>query len=300
MSAGPKSGGLGRSFVLALPTAWLLLFLALPFLIVLKIAFAESEIGIPPYTPISSFDEEGRVSLTLYLANFELIVTDQLYFAAWFSSIRVAAVAAFLSLVLAYPMAIGIARAPDRWRITLLMLVMLPFWTSFLIRVYAWIGILKDNGWLNGFLLWAGVISEPLQILYTDTAMYIGLVYAYLPFAVLPLYATISKLDGALREAAADLGARPPWVFLTVTLPLSLPGAAAAFMLVFIPSVGEFVIPELLGGPDTAMVGKVLWTEFFQNRDWPLASALAAAMLLLLVLPIAWFQRSLGQAEQQR
>lgn len=279
-----------RALLLALPWVWMALFFVIPFAIVLSIAFAEPAETLPPYTPLLRWAEEGGPVLHLNLANFRLLLEDPFYIEAYLRSLRVAAISALLCLLIGYPMALAIARAPARWRNALLMLVILPFWTSFLLRVTAWIGILQDQGWLNGALMALGLIEEPLQLLYTDVALYIGITYCYLPFMVLPLYATLSKLDAALLEAAEDLGA-PPWrAFLQVTLPLSMPGVIAGSLLVFIPAVGEFVIPELLGGPGAQLIGRVLWTEFFQNRDWPLASALAIVLLVALVVPIALFQ----------
>jgi putrescine transport system permease protein len=281
---------LRRALVLALPWAWMALFFLVPFAIVLTIAFAEPAEGLPPYAALLRWSGEATAILQLNLANFQLLLEDPYYLDAYLRSLRVAAISATLCLLVGYPMTLAIARAPDRRRSTLLMLVILPFWTSFLLRVTAWIGILQDQGWLNGLLLGLGLIAEPIPLLYTDAAMYVGVTYCYLPFMVLPLYATLSKLDPALLEAAEDLGA-PPWrAFLSVTLPLSMPGIVAGFLLVFIPVVGEFVIPELLGGPGAQLIGRVLWTEFFQNRDWPLASALAIVLLLALVVPIALFQ----------
>jgi putrescine transport system permease protein len=287
----------GRALVLALPAAWMLLFFAAPFAIVLSIGFAEPAEGIPPYAPLLRPADGALPALHLNLGNFRLLWEDPFYIEAVLRSLRVAAVSATLCLLIGYPMALAIARAPESWRNTLLLLVILPFWTSFLLRVTAWIGLLQDQGWINGALLGLGVIAEPIPLLYTDLAMYLGITYCYLPFMVLPLYATLVKLDAALLDAASDLGA-PPWRgFLAVTLPLSLPGVLAGFLLVFIPAVGEFVIPELLGGPGAQLIGRVLWTEFFQNRDWPLASALAVALLAVLVLPIAIFQARLGREE---
>ncbi|MGG5889434.1 ABC transporter permease subunit [Falsiroseomonas sp. HC035] len=281
---------LRRALVLALPWAWMGLFFLVPFVIVLSIAFAEPAEGLPPYAALLRWSGEATAILQLNLANFQLLLEDPYYLDAYLRSLRVAAVSATLCLLVGYPMALAISRAPQRQRNLLLMLVILPFWTSFLLRVTAWIGILQDQGWLNGLLLGLGLIAEPIPLLYTEAAMYLGITYCYLPFMVLPLYATLSKLDPALLEAAEDLGA-PPWrAFLSVTLPLSLPGIVAGFLLVFIPVVGEFVIPELLGGPGAQLIGRVLWTEFFQNRDWPLASALAIVLLLALVVPIAVFQ----------
>lgn len=285
------SGRLARLVVLVLPYLWLLLFFLLPFLIVAKIALSEAAIGIPPYAPILRWTEENVLTVVLNFGSFATLIEDDFYLDAYLRSLRVAGISALLCLLIGYPMAYAIARAPEHRRNLLLLLVVLPFWTSFLLRVMAWIGILQDQGVLNSVLLWLGVISEPLRLLYTEGAVYLGIVYCYLPFMVLPLYATLSKLDPVLLEAAADLGARPFRAFLTVTLPLSLPGILAGFMLVFIPAVGEFVIPELLGGPSAQLAGRVLWVEFFQNRDWPMASALAVALLLLLVVPIAAFQR---------
>jgi putrescine transport system permease protein len=280
-----------RLLLLALPYAWLLLFFLLPFLIVAKIALSEAAVGIPPYAPLLRWTEENVLTVVLNFGSVTTLIEDSFYLEAYLRSLRVAAISAILCLLLGYPMAYAIARAPEHRRNLLLMLVILPFWTSFLLRVMAWIGLLQDQGVVNGLLLSLGLISEPLRLLYTEAAVYLGIVYCYLPFMVLPLYATLSKLDPVLLEAAADLGARPFRAFLTVTLPLSLPGIAAGFMLVFIPAVGEFVIPELLGGPSAQLVGRVLWVEFFQNRDWPMASALAVALLLVLVVPIALFQR---------
>ncbi|QXM23912.1 ABC transporter permease subunit [Elioraea tepida] len=284
-----------RLAVLVLPYAWLFLFFLLPFLIVAKIALSEPALGIPPYAPVLRWTEEKVLTLVLNLGNFALLAEDRFYLEAYLRSLRVAAVSALLCLLIGYPMAYAIARAPERRRHLLLVLVILPFWTSFLLRVMAWIGILQEQGVLNGLLLSLGLVREPLRLLYTEGAVYLGIVYCYLPFMVLPLYASLAKLDPVLLEAAADLGARPFRAFLTVTLPLSFPGIAAGVMLVFIPAVGEFVIPELLGGPSAQLVGRVLWVEFFQNRDWPMASALAVALLLLLVIPIALFQHLAAQ-----
>ena len=287
----------GRALVLALPAAWMLLFFVAPFAIVLSIGFAEPAEGIPPYAPLLRPADGALPALHLNLDNFRLLFEDPFYIEAVLRSLRVAAISATLCLLIGYPMALAIARAPDAWRNTLLLLVILPFWTSFLLRVTAWIGLLQDQGWINGALMGLGLIAEPIPLLYTDLAMYLGITYCYLPFMVLPLYATLVKLDAALLDAASDLGAAPWRAFLAVTLPLSLPGVLAGFLLVFIPAVGEFVIPELLGGPGAQLIGRVLWTEFFQNRDWPLASALAVALLVALVLPIALFQARMGREE---
>lgn len=257
---------------------WLGLFLLLPFAVVLKISFGTPQLAVPPYGP------------PLTLDNYALIFQDSLYLKAYLGSLRIAFVSTLLALLLGYPMAYAIARAPVRWRHALLLLVILPFWTSFLVRIYAWIGLLRPTGFINTALEALGLIAEPLRLLNTDGAVYLGIVYAYLPFMVLPLYARLEKLDPALLEAAADLGARPWRTFLGVTLPLSLPGIVAGCLLVFIPAVGEFVIPELLGGPDTLMIGKVLWGEFFTNRDWPVSASVAVILLALLIVPVLWFQ----------
>jgi putrescine transport system permease protein len=280
----------GKILVGLPPYGWMALFFLVPIIIVFKISLAELQIGSPPYTPLVAWAENGWPALKLNFANYALLLSDDLYFLSYLNSLKIAAISALCCLLIGYPMAYAIARAPMKMRNVLLMLVVLPFWTSFLIRVYAWMGILKNEGLLNAFLLWTGLISEPLQILETDTAVYIGIIYSYLPFMILPLYANLEKMDLSLLEAAADLGCKPFRAFLAITLPLSLRGIAAGFMLVFIPAVGEFVIPDLLGGPDTLMIGKVLWSEFFDNRDWPVASAVAVAMLAVLVIPIMVFQ----------
>lgn len=281
----------GRNAVAWVPLLWLGLFFGLPFLIIARISLSEVVIGLPPYSALVDWSSAGLLQIRLNLANFMLLFDDSLYLDAFANSVRVAAVSTLLCLLLGYPLALGITRARESLRIPLLMLVVLPFWTSFLIRVYAWIGILKGNGLINNFLLWIGVIDQPLQLLHTDFAVYLGIVYAYLPFMVLPLYATLARMDGSLLEAAADLGCRPMCTFWRVTVPLSMPGIVAGSLLVFVPAVGEFVIPDLLGGPDSLMIGKVLWTEFFNNRDWPVAAAVAVALLALLVVPVLMFER---------
>jgi len=277
-----------RWLVIAPPYAWMLLFFAVPFLIVLKISFAKSQIAIPPYTDLLQISD-NVLQLVLNLDNYLYLFRDMLYVNTYLSSLKIAVISTVLCLLIGYPMAYAIARADPAMRNVLIMLVVLPSWTSFLIRVYAWIGILKNNGLLNNFLIWVGVIDEPLHILHSDVAVYIGIVYAYLPFMVLPLYANLVKHDQRLLEAAFDLGARPWQAFVKITLPLSKAGIIAGSMLVMIPVVGEFVIPELLGAPDTLMIGRVLWQEFFNNRDWPVASAVAIVMLVMLVVPITLF-----------
>lgn len=286
-----KLGLNGRWLVLAVPTIWLLIFFLAPFLVVFKIAFSEAAIARPPYTSLITWDE-GRLLLTLNFGNFQYLWEDSLYLLAYLSSIKIAFFSTVFALLIGYPMAYYIARSDERLRNILLMLVILPFWTSFLLRVYAWIGFLKGNGLINNFLIWLGVIDDPLVMMQTDFAVYVGIVYTYLPFMILPLYANLVKLDGALLEASADLGAKPLVTFFSITLPLSMPGIIAGSMLVFIPAIGEYVIPALLGGPDTLMIGKILWSEFFSNRDWPVASAVAMAMLILLVVPIMFLRRT--------
>ena len=293
-------GFTGRMAVVSIPYLWLLLFFLIPFVIVLKIAFSETQIAMPPYQPVFQWVGDKVLQIKLNMSNFAFLFEDDLYWKAYLNSIKIAGVSTLLCLLIGYPMAYAIARVRPEVRNILLMMVILPFWTSFLLRVYAWIGILKNNGLINNFLMWLGVIDQPIVMLQTDFAVYVGIVYSYLPFMILPLYANLEKMDLTLLEAAEDLGC-PPWrAFLTITLPLSTPGIVAGSMLVFIPAVGEFVIPALLGGPQTLMIGKVLWTEFFNNRDWPVASAVAIALLLLLVVPIMYLQRSQGRAQGTR
>ena len=287
-SARPASGRLRRFWVIALPYFWLALFFLAPFAIVLKISLAEQAMRIPPYTPLLA---DGRLHASA--ANYLFLLSDSLYVRAYLNAIGFAAAGTMLCLLLGYPLAYGIVRAPARWRNALLLLVVLPFWTSFLIRVYAWIGLLKGNGLINNLLLDLGLVQQPLPLIDNAFAIYVGLTYSYLPYMVLPLYAALEKLDPALIEAAFDLGCRPARAFWRVTFPLSLPGVIAGCLLVFIPMCGEFIIPDLLGGPNTLMIGKVLWDEFFTNRDWPLAASVAVAMLALLVVPMGLLRRYL-------
>jgi putrescine transport system permease protein len=282
----------GRGLVTAIPYLWLIVFFLVPFAIVLKISFSSTQIAMPPYQPLVHWAGEKMLQLQLNLGNFAFLVEDDLYWKAYLNSIFVAGVSTLICLLIGYPIAYAIARSSPSTRNILMLLVVLPFWTSFLLRVYAWIGIFKNNGLLNNFLIWLGVIDQPIQMLQTDFAVYVGIVYSYLPFMILPLYANLEKLDLTLLEAAADLGCKPWQSFYKVTLPLSRPGIVAGCLLVFIPAVGEFVIPSLLGDPGMLMIGKVLWTEFFNNRDWPVASAVAIALLLFLVIPIALYQRA--------
>ncbi|MBZ0128078.1 MAG: ABC transporter permease subunit [Rhodobacteraceae bacterium] len=292
-------GNTRRLFLILVPYSWLLLLFLVPFAIVLKISLSDSALAIPPYTPTLDLSA-GWAGIKALFADFDFenyawLAEDNLYWKAYLSSLWIAALSTLLALMVGFPIAYGMARAPEEWRPTLMMLVILPFWTSFLIRVYSWIGILGQNGYLNQLLEWLGLIDEPLIILNTPIAVYIGIVYTYLPFMVLPIYATLEKLDADLLEAAEDLGCSRFQAFWLVTFPLSRPGVIAGCFLVFIPVVGEFVIPSLLGGSKTLMIGKVLWDEFFANRDWPVASAVAVLLLLILIIPIVLFQR-----QQQR
>ncbi len=280
----------GRKLVIAVPLLWLTLLFLLPFLIVFKISLAELALAVPPYTDLMSW-ADGKLDIALNFANYLQLTDDPLYLDAYLQSLQVAAVSTVCCLIIGYPLAWAVAHSKASTRNILLLLVILPSWTSFLIRVYAWMGILKNNGILNNFLLWLGVIDQPLVILHTNLAVYIGVVYSYLPFMVLPIYTALTRLDYSLVEASLDLGAKPLKTFFSVIVPLTRGGIIAGSMLVFIPAVGEFVIPELLGGPDSIMIGRVLWQEFFNNRDWPVASAVATVMLLLLILPIIWFHK---------
>ena len=286
---------LWRYFIVAIPYIWLLLFFLAPFVIVFKISLADPIIAQPPFTPLFNQGSEGGFSIYTTFDNFLYLFQDSLYFVTYLNSVKLAFIATLFTLLIGYPIAYGIARSPQPTRNILLLLVVIPFWISFLLRVYSWMGILKTNGLINGFLLWLGVIDQPLELLYTDTAVYIGMVYSYLPYMILPLYANLVKLDIRLLEAASDLGAKKWQGFLDVTLPLSMPGIIAGCLLVFIPAIGEYVIPALLGGADTLMIGRVLFDEFFLNRDWPVASAVAIVLLLLLVLPIVYFQKKQAQ-----
>ena len=295
--AAPKTDRIVARLLRLPPLLWLGAFFLLPFLVTLKISLSEPATAIPPYLPIldwqGGLDGWSSFLEALNFTNYLTLARDDLYQAAILGSLSYAGAATVLLAVIGTPIAYALARAPQRWQPVLAALVVVPFWTSFLIRIYAWIAILKQEGLLNLVLLKLGVIAQPLEILNTDVAVMIGLVYAYLPFMVLPLYAVMNRLDPSLREAAADLGAGPTRVFWTVTLPLSLPGIAAGAGLCFIPMVGEFVIPDLLGGSETLMLGRVLWSEFFSNRDWPLAAAVAVVLLVIVIGPVVLFRDSL-------
>ncbi len=291
-----------RFSLISVPYLWLLIFFLVPFLIVLKIALSDTAIAIPPYEPV--FDPAaGWAGVKEFFSgldfeNFTFLTEDDLYWKAYLGSLKIATISTVLTLIVGYPIAYAMAQAADEWRPTLMMLVILPFWTSFLIRVYSWVGIIGNEGLLNHMLMASGLISTPLQIMNTPTAVYLGIVYTYLPFMILPIYSALEKMDTSLTEAAVDLGCSRGQAFWLVTLPLSRPGMVAGCFLVFIPALGEFVIPSLLGGSQTLMIGKVLWEEFFSNRDWPVASAVAVVLLLILVIPIILFQRNQQKQEE--
>ena len=278
-------------FVVYLPYLWLVLFFLAPFLIVFKISFADPIIAQPPFTPLFDWARSGTSALYITFDNFLFLFEDDLYWLSYVKSLKVAAISTLCCLFLGYPMAYAITRADTTTRNILLLLIILPFWTSFLLRVYAWMGMLSTHGLINKGLLWVGFIDAPIKLLYTDFAVYLGIVYTYLPFMILPLYAALQKLDLSMHEAASDLGATPFRVFIDITLPLSASGIIAGCLLVFIPAIGEYVIPALLGGPDSLMIGRQLFNEFFENRDWPVASAVATILLFILVIPIMLFQR---------
>ena len=282
-----------RRLTLALPYLWLAIFFVLPFALVAKISVAQVQVSVPPYTPL--FDTQGHLQIDW--ANYKLLFSDTIYVKAYLGSLRIAALSTVIALLIGYPLAYAVARSPARWRSILLLLLVAPFFTSFLVRIYAWIGLLRPTGIINAAFLSLGLIDEPLKLINTEAAAIFGIVYAYLPFMALPLYARLDKLDVTLLEAAADLGATPWRAFWSITVPWSLPGIAAGCLLVFIPALGEFVIPELLGGPDTLMIGKIMWAEFFSNRDWPLSAAATVLLLGLLVVPIMALQTIAARAE---
>ena len=283
-----------RRLAMAAPYLWLLVFFLAPFIIVLKISFADPVIAQPPFTP--AFDDQGGLALTA--DNFRFLLTDKLYAVTYLRSVVMAAAATILCLALGFPMAYAIARARPATRNLLLLLVILPFWISFLLRVYAWMGLMNSHGVINNLLLWAGVIDQPVQLLYTDFAIFVGLAYSYLPFMILPLYATLERMDLDLVEAAQDLGASRTVAFWDVTWPLARPGVVAGCLLVFIPAMGEYVIPYLLGGSESLLIGRVLFDEFFANRDWPLASAVAVVLLVILVVPIVLLQHYQARSQE--
>jgi len=280
-----------KTLIIGVPFFWLLLFFLAPFFIVLKISLAESLIASPPFSSLIEITEEGIVHLRLIMDNFLYLVEDDLYLDAYLNSLKISLTSTLLCLLLGYPIAYAIVRSSPIARTILLLMVILPFWISFLLRVYAWMGLLSDQGLINSFLIWLGLIDEPFKMLYSEFAVYVGIVYTYMPFMILPLYANMEKLDLTLHEAAADLGARPMVTFATITVPLTLPGIIAGSLLVFIPATGEFVIPDLLGGGNALMIGRLLYDEFASNYDWPVASAVAVVLLLVLVVPMMIYHR---------
>ena len=287
-----------RSIVIIIPFVWLLMFFLFPFFIVAKISLAEIKIASPPFTSMVEWADGGIMTIRIVFDNFLYIINDSLYINTYLNSVKIASTATLICLLLGYPIAYGIVRSGPIAKPILLFMVILPFWTSFLLRVYAWMGLLADQGTINSLLIALGFINEPIQMLYSEFAVYVGIVYTYLPFMILPLYANMEKLDSSLNEAAADLGSKPTNTFFKVTLPLTMPGVIAGSLLVFIPASGEYVIPDLLGGGNVQMIGRVLFNEFSRNTDWPVASAVAIAMLFLLVFPIIIFQHYQGKAAE--
>ncbi|MCP4493574.1 MAG: ABC transporter permease subunit [Gammaproteobacteria bacterium] len=279
-----------KALVVFVPYFWLLVFLLAPFFIVLKISLSEATIASPPFLPMIEWVDEGVMKIKLVFDNFAYLWEDDLYVKTYINSIKISSISTIFCLLIGYPMAYAIVRADETQKNILLMMIILPFWTSFLLRVYAWMGLLADQGTINDLLIALGIIDQPIRLLYTQFAVYLGIVYTYLPFMILPLYANMEKLDWELLEAAADLGAKPATTFITVTLPMTLPGVIAGGLLVFIPATGEYVIPDMLGGGNVLMIGRVLYNEFNSNVDWPVASAVAIALLLVLVLPMMLYQ----------
>lgn len=280
-----------QSIAVIIPYVWLTVFFFIPFLIIVKISLSEAALSMPPFLSVIEWTNEQILQFRLNIGNYLSIVQDSFYVSAFLSSLLIALISTSICLILGYFIAYGIAQSEKKWRPLLLLLVILPFWTSFLIRVYAWMGLLTTEGVINSFLIGVGLIETPLPLLHNTFAVVIGIVYCYLPFMILPIYAVLDKVDPVYLEAASDLGCRPWRSFWRITFPLSLSGVFAGCILVFAPAVGEFVIPELLGAPDTLMIGRVLWMEFFNNHNWPLASALAVVMLIVFVAPIMIFQR---------
>lgn len=287
-----------RTIIVVIPFAWLLLFFLAPFFIVAKISVAELAIASPPFTKMVEWADGGIVTIRIVFDNFIYILEDSLYVDTYLNSLKISVTSTIICLLLGYPIAYGIVRSGPVAKPLLLFAIILPFWTSFLLRVYAWMGLLADQGTINNLLIAMGVIDEPIRMLYTEFAVYLGIVYTYMPFMILPLYANMEKLDGSLNEAAADLGSRPTNTFFKVTLPLTMPGIIAGSLLVFIPATGEYVIPDLLGGGNVQMIGRVLFNEFSRNTDWPVAAAVAIVLLTLLVLPIIIFQYYQGKASE--
>ncbi|MEQ8666459.1 MAG: ABC transporter permease subunit [Rhodospirillales bacterium] len=285
-----------RTIVVVLPYAWLLIFFLAPFFIVAKISLAELLIASPPFSRMIEWTDSGIMTIRLVFDNFAYIFEDDLYMSTYLNSLKISTISTFLCLLIGYPIAYGIVRSGPVAKNLLLFAIILPFWTSFLLRVYAWMGLLADQGTINNLLISLGLIDEPIRMLYTEFAVYVGIVYTYMPFMILPLYANMEKLDGSLNEAAADLGSKPTNTFFTITLPLTTPGIIAGGLLVFIPATGEYVIPDLLGGGNVLMIGRLLYDEFHRNFDWPVASAVAIVLLILLVLPMTIYQYYQGKS----
>lgn len=288
-----------RTVIILIPFVWLLIFFLAPFFIVAKISLAELAIASPPFTKMVEWTDSGIVTIRIVFDNFIFILEDSLYLDTYLNSIRISSSATLICLLFGYPIAYAIVRSGPVAKPIFLFLIILPFWTSFLLRVYAWMGLLADQGTINNLLIALGIIDEPIRMLYTEFAVYIGIVYTYMPFMILPLYANMEKLDGSLNEAAADLGSRPTNTFFRVTLPLTKPGIIAGCLLVFIPATGEYVVPDLLGGGNVQMIGRVLYNEFSRNSDWPVASAVAIVLLFLLVIPMMVFQHFQGKASEE-
>jgi len=289
-----------KSLVLMIPFIWLLLFFLAPFFLVFKISLSEAAIASPPFLPMIEWADEGIMRIKIVIDNYAYLWEDDLYVNTYLSSVKISSISTIFCLLIGYPMAYSIVRASDTTKHILLMLIILPFWTSFLLRVYAWMGLLADQGTINSLLIALGIIDSPLPLLYTHFAVYVGIVYTYLPFMILPLYANMEKLDWTLLEAAEDLGARPMTTFFTITLPMTIPGVIAGSLLVFIPATGEYVIPDLLGGGNVLMIGRILYNEFNANVDWPVASAVASALLLVLVLPMMLYQHIQGKETEAK
>lgn len=289
-----------RKIVILIPFVWLLFFFLFPFFIVAKISLAELAIASPPFTKLIEWTDTGVMNIRIVFDNFTYILTDNLYSNTYLNSLKISVLSTLICLLFGYPIAYGIVRSGPVMKPLLLFLVILPFWTSFLLRVYAWMGLLADQGTINNLLISIGIIDEPIRMLYTEFAVFVGIVYTYMPFMILPLYANMEKLDTSLNEAAADLGSKPTNTFFKVTLPLTIPGIIAGSLLVFIPATGEYVIPDLLGGGNVQMIGRVLFNEFSRNTDWPVASAVAIVLLFLLVVPIAVFQHYQGKENEGR
>jgi len=289
-----------RSIVVFIPYVWLLVFFLLPFFIVAKISLAELAVASPPFTDMIEWAEDGAMTIRIAFGNFSYILEDDLYARTYINSVKISSISTILCLFIGYPIAYGIIRSGPVARKLLLFAIILPFWTSFLLRVYAWMGLLADRGTINNILIWMGMIDEPIRMMYSEFAVYIGIVYTYLPFMILPLYANMEKLDATLNEVAADLGSRPMNTFFKITLPLTTPGIVAGSLLVFIPATGEYVIPDLLGGGNVLMIGRLLYNEFSRNVDWPIASAVAIMLLFLLVLPMTIYQYYQGKAMEEQ